>query len=167
MSAIGEQKARIYEQVSTGPVYVVLGGRNIQNPTHSENAKVDILPWIDESGERCQQATDLLQMMIDVGPKKTHELLRREWFQQQGRPFRSNVLLNNKDLLGAESVSIYDGSYEVYLQRMVGWAPERAYIAPEWQDPRGHNYALKNSIQDSTLVYGPKVNHVVLVRRTQ
>lgn len=162
-----EQKAPTYDQVSAGPVYVVLCGTNIQHPNSSENAKVDILPWIDESGERCQQATDLLQMMRDVGPREALELLRRQWFQQQGRPFQSNAMLNYRDLLGAESVSIYDGSYEVYLQRMVGWAPEREYIAPEWQDPRGQNYKLKNSIQDSTFVYGPKVNHIVLLRRTQ
>ena len=164
---MNEQKAPIYDQVSAGPVYVVLRGTDIQYPNSPENAKVDILPWIDESGERCQQATDLLQMMRDVGPSKALELLRRQWFQQQGRSFQSNVLLSYGVLFGAESVSIYDGSYEVYLQRMVGWAPEREYIAPEWQDPRGQNYKLKNSIQDSTFVYGPKVNHIVLLRRTQ
>lgn len=162
MSDNGEQKAPTYDQVSTGPVYAIIGHKNVQ-----QTGTVYMIPWIGESGERCRKAADYLQMVIDVGPMEAHNLLKREWFQQQGRPIRTDVLIPLRELLGAECISIYDGSYEVYLQRMEGWAPQRGYISPEWQDPRGQNYVLKNSIADSTFIYGPNVNHIVLVRRTQ
>ena len=158
-----EEKLGTFEQFSAGPTYVVIAGTgNVQ-----ETGRVFVLPWTDASGDRCAQATRLLRMIQDVGPMQARLLLADEWLAavQQYHMRAESMSLTIPEMVGAQEICLYDGGYEVYVQRFEGYAPQREYISPGvWIDPNAQKYYLKNAIMDSVYVYGAIVNHVVLVK---
>ena len=145
-----------------GPTFAVIGVPAAGSVERT--GIVYVLPWTDAEGQRCPTAARLLSMVQDMGPLETRSMLQQEWAEQQQLPLVPSGM-TIAELVAADSVSLFDGTHEVSVQHLEGYAPQRSYLSPGWhRDLRAQSYELKNSILDSVFLYGPVVNHIVLVR---
>ena len=71
-------------------------------------------------------------MIQDVGPMQARLLLADEWLAvvQQQHVRAESISLTIPEMVGAQEICLYDGGYEVYVQRFEGYAPQREYIFP-------------------------------------